>query len=49
MNEIIIPFYNELGQLIEDYYRGDDLIVKGQIQFDIVLLTDAILACFQSG
>ncbi len=43
--DIIITLYNALGQLIDDYYKCDDLTVKEKIQCEIILLIDVILNC----
>ncbi|WP_198936757.1 hypothetical protein [Domibacillus epiphyticus] len=41
MDELVFLF-NELGRLIDDFYRCDDLVVKEQIQNDIQLLSEAM-------
>ena len=48
MKELTIIFSNELGKLINDYYRLDDLEMKKQIQRDIQLLNEAIVLYDQS-
>jgi len=48
MKELTIIFSNELGKLINDYYRHDDLEMKKQIQRDIQLLNEAIVLYDQS-
>lgn len=48
MKELTIIFSKELGKLINDYYRHDDLEMKKQIQRDIQLLNEAIVLYDQS-
>jgi hypothetical protein len=48
LDELPIFLSYELGRLIDDYYRCEDLIVKKQIQRDIQLLSEAIVICDES-
>ncbi|MCI2254164.1 MULTISPECIES: hypothetical protein [unclassified Domibacillus] len=48
MEDLSIILSNELGKLINDYYRYDDPEIKELIQSDIQLLNEAISLCEQS-
>ena len=39
----ILLIYNELNQLVDDYYKCPELQIKEQILNDLKFLTDALL------
>lgn len=47
MGDIVIILSNELGRLIDDYYKCDDLNLRELIQSDIQLLSEALVQCEQ--
>jgi hypothetical protein len=42
---ISLSFSKELVKLVDDYYKCNDSKIKGQIQSDIMLLSEAIMLC----
>ncbi|WP_198936755.1 hypothetical protein [Domibacillus epiphyticus] len=48
MGEWTYILSNELGRLIDDYYRCTDTNIKEQIQIDIQLLSEAMFIGEQS-
>ena len=47
LGDIVIILSNELGRLIDDYYKCNDLNLRELIQSDIQLLSEALVQCEQ--